>query len=394
MNGVVMLVNEFPPLPVGGAEIQAERLSSYLAGQGWPVWVVTRRGDGLPASEKRNGFTILRPQTLGTGKLRTITFMFFTLVMLFRMRRQYQILHAHLAFGPAFVATMLGRLLHKRVIVKLGGSGSIGDVYTSRRTWRGRLRLAAIRRWADIVIVLTDVMRNEALSAGISPEHIRIFNNGIDASSYRFENAKENAKHELGLDGKTILLFVGRLDPVKSLSTLLEALALSLDLRPALHLIIVGDGPERIRLETQAKTLGVAKMVEFSGNQKDVRSYLQVADMFVLPSITEGISNALLEAMASGVACLATPVGGNLEVLAQGQYGMLVPVGDVNAWAKAFADLGNDLELRTKLGQVARERILAQYDFNVVGAQYEALYTELLDKNSDMYASKVKPGNA
>ncbi len=394
MNGVVMLVNEFPPLPVGGAEIQAERLSAYLAGQGWPVWVVTRRGDGLPASEKRNGFTILRPQTLGTGKLRTLTFMFFTLVMLFRMRRQYQILHAHLAFGPAFVATMLGRMLGKRVIVKLGGSGSIGDVHTSRRTWRGRLRLAAIRRWADVVIVLTDVMRAEALSAGISPEQLRIFNNGIDASAYNFEAAKEIAKHELGLDGKTVILFVGRLDPVKSLSTILDALALSLDPRPALHLIIVGDGPERIRLETQAQTLGITTLVEFTGNQKDVRRYLQAADMFVLPSITEGISNALLEAMAAGIACLATPVGGNLEVLAQGQYGRLVPVGDVNAWAKALADVGNDLELRTTLGQAARGRIFAQYDFNVVGAQYEILYAELLGTAADTSTGKVNFGKA
>jgi glycosyltransferase involved in cell wall biosynthesis len=394
MKGVIMLVNEFPPLPVGGAEIQAERLSAYLAGQGWPVWVVTRRGDGLSASEKRNGFTILRPQTLGSGKFRTITFMFFTVVMLFRMRREYQILHAHLAFGPAFVATMLGRLLGKCVIVKLGGSGSIGDVHTSRRTWRGRLRLAAIRRWADIVIVLTNVMRNEALNVGIPPEHIRIFNNGIDAPTYTFDTSKENAKKQLGLAGKILLLFVGRLDPVKSLSTILDALAISLDLIPALHLIIVGDGPERIRLETQAKTLGIGNAVEFAGNQKDVRRYLQAADIFVLPSITEGISNALLEAMAAGVACLATPVGGNLEVLAQGKYGVLIPVGDINAWAKAFTEIGNDSTLRAKLGQLARERIFDYYDFNVVGAQYEALYTELLGNISGSYTNKVKHGNA
>jgi glycosyltransferase involved in cell wall biosynthesis len=116
--------------------------------------------------------------------------------------------------------------------------------------------------------------------------------------------------------------------------------------------------------------------------------------MFVLPSITEGISNALLEAMAAGVACLATPVGGNLEVLAQGKYGVLIPVGDVSAWAKAFTEIGNDPALRAKLGQIARERIFSQYDFNVVGAQYEDLYSELLGSTSGSYTSKVKHGNA
>jgi glycosyltransferase involved in cell wall biosynthesis len=394
MDGVIMLVNEFPPLPVGGAEIQAERLASYLAGQGWPVWVVTRHGDNLPVVEERLGFTILRPATLGTGKLRTVTFMFFTLVALFRMRSQFQILHAHLAFGPAFVAAMFGHFLGKRVIVKLGGSGSIGDIHTSKRTVRGRLRLAVIRRWADVVIVLTEVMQAEALSVGIPPEHIRIFNNGIDASLYAFEGSRESVKRELGLGGKTIILFVGRLDPVKSISTVIEALARSLDRNPDLYLQIVGDGPERATLEAQAKALGVSKMVGFVGNQKDVQRYLRSADLFVLPSVTEGISNALLEAMASGIACLATPVGGNLEVLAQGRYGMMIPVGDVNAWSAAFITVGNDPSLRTTLGAAARERILTHYDFNVVGAQYESLYAELLGKDPGSYMGKVKLGKA
>ena len=129
MTGVVMLVNEFPPLPVGGAETQAERLSACLAQRGWKVWVVTRHADGLPFAETRDGFEILRPKTLGGGKMRTLTFIVFSLLQLYRMRSEYQILHAHLAFGPAFAAALLGRLLGKRVVVKLGGSNAIGIFY-------------------------------------------------------------------------------------------------------------------------------------------------------------------------------------------------------------------------------------------------------------------------
>lgn len=380
MKGVVMLVNEFPPLPVGGAELQAERLATYLAEKGWPVWVITRGAAGLSKVEERGGFEIIRPLTLGTGKIRTLTFMFFTVLVLLGMRNQFQILHAHLAFGPSFVAVILGRLLGKQVIVKLGGSGSIGDVKTSQRTWRGRIRLAAIRHWADVVIVLTDVMRTEALSAGIPEDRIRMINNGIDVSLYDFDVKKEDAKQALGLDGKTVILFIGRLDPVKSLSTLLDALPLALDRVPDLHLIIVGDGPDRVLLENQSREFHLDSKVEFTGNQKDVKPYLNAADMFVLCSKTEGISNALLEAMSARVACLATPVGGNLEVLAGGKYGLMVPVGDAKAWADALVQVACDADLRTKLGRNARERILEQYDFNVVGRRYENLYHELTNR--------------
>jgi glycosyltransferase involved in cell wall biosynthesis len=151
---------------------------------------------------------------------------------------------------------------------------------------------------------------------------------------------------------------------------------------PQLRFVIVGDGPERAVLETQAKALGVTDVVLFAGNQKNVSLYLQAADLFLLPSFTEGISNALLEAMAAKVACLATPVGGNNEVLDQGKYGVMVPVEDVPAWADALVEYGNDESKRRVIAQKGRERILSTYDFRVVGAQYEQMYNDLLNENT------------
>lgn len=384
MRGVVMMVNEFPPLPVGGAETQAERLSEYFAKHGWQVWVVTRHADGLQEREERNGFQIVRPKTIGPGKMRTISFMFGALVYLFRTRHHYQILHAHLAFGPAFVAVLLGRFLGKKVIVKLGGSNAIGDVQVSMQTWRGRLRFWAIRRWADAVIALTDVMRSEALQIGIPPERVRILNNGIDASAYIY-NAEEKrvAKRQLGQEGNPIALFIGRLDPVKSLSTVIDAMKIAQTSNPALRFMIVGDGAERTALEALVKQHNLEEKVIFAGNQKEISLYLKAGDMFVLPSFTEGISNALLEAMASSLTCLATPVGGNNEVLDRGRYGVMVPVSDVQAWADALLEYGNDVSKRQIMGQKARERIMNTYDFSVVGAQYEQMYNELLCKNDN-----------
>jgi len=383
MNGVVMMVNEFPPLPVGGAEMQAERLSEYFARSGWNVWVVTRLAEGLPEREERNGFQIIRPKTFGFGKLRTVSFMFSALGYLLANRSNYQILHAHLAFGPAFIAVLLGRFFGKKVIVKLGGSNAIGDVQVSMKTWRGRLRFWAIRRWADVVVALTDVMRAEALQIGVPPERVKILNNGIDARAYEFDAAARlAAKQQLGLQENTVALFVGRLDPVKSLPTVIEAMKTTRQRSPKLRLVIVGDGPERAALEEQAKSLGVEDVVQFAGSQKNVNLYLKAADLFILPSFTEGISNALLEAMASGVACLATPVGGNNEVLDQGKYGVMVPVANVEAWADALIEYGNDETKRKIVGQKGRERILNAYDFRVVGAQYEQMYNNLLNEKT------------
>jgi glycosyltransferase involved in cell wall biosynthesis len=300
------------------------------------------------------------------------------LLELWRLRRQYGILHAHLAFGPAFAAVLAGRVLGKRVLVKLGNSGEFGDIRVSQRTWRGRLRLAAFRRWADAVIVLDEVMQAEAMQAGFRSQQVRRMLNGIDTRMYAFPAARVDALAALGLSGKTVVLSMGRLAAQKSLPVLLQAFATALPACPHLHLLIVGDGPERAALEALAQSLHIKEQVTFAGNQADVRPYLQAAALFALPSASEGISNALLEAMAAGLACLATPVGGNPEVLERGRCGLLVNAGDIQAWSSALVSLGQSALERERLGNAALERVRTEYDFEVTGARYEALYVQLL----------------
>lgn len=377
MKGVVMLVNEFPPIPTGGAERQAERLAMYLKNNGWPVWVITRRIDGLPARQNYQGLEIVRPLTVGFGKLKTITFVLGTLFLLWKLRSKYEILHAHLVYGPAFAAMLAARFLGKRVIVKLGNSGEFGDVQHSQRTLRGRLRLAMLRRWADVIIALDDTIYNEILSVGINPKQIRRISNGINVGNFSPLQTRIEAKKNLGLMNKVVMIFVGRLSPQKSLPTLLQALERALTSSPNLHLLLIGDGPDCIALEDQVQLLGIRDCVEFLGNQSDVRPYLNAADIFVLPSKSEGISNALLEAMSAGLACVVTTVGGNFEILDQGRCGVLLPPGDVSAWSNSLIELANDPEKRQALGDAAQKHVASHFDFSVVGSIYESLYTEL-----------------
>ena len=377
MKGVVMLVNEFPPIPTGGAERQAERLAMYLKNNGWPVWVITRRIDGLPARQNYQGLEIVRPLTVGFGKLKTITFVLGTLFLLWKLRSKYEILHAHLVYGPAFAAMLAARFLGKRVIVKLGNSGEFGDVQHSQRTLRGRLRLAMLRRWADVIIALDDTIYNEILSVGIDPKQIRRISNGIDVGNFSPLQTRTVAKKKMGLTNKVVMIFVGRLSPQKSLPTLLQALERALTSSPNLHLLLIGDGPDFVTLEDQVQLLGLRDCVEFLGNQSDVRPYLNAADIFVLPSKAEGISNALLEAMSAGLACVVTTVGGNFEILDHGRCGVLLPPGDVSAWSNSLIELANDPEKRQALGDAAQKYVASHFDFSVVGSLYENLYTEL-----------------
>jgi glycosyltransferase involved in cell wall biosynthesis len=376
MDGVVMLVNEFAPVS-GGAEKQAERLAGFLAGRGRPVWVITRHFPGLPMAEKMNGFNIIRPATVGPGKFRTFSFVLGTLWNLWRLRRQYAILHAHMLFGPAFAAALAGHFLGKRVIVKLGSSGPDGEIQVSLRTMRGRARLALLRRWADVIIALDDDMQAEALSAGFLPERIHRMVNGIDVSSLAPIVPRDNAKTALGKMDKIIVLFVGRLVLQKSLPTLLMALQKAVQFCPDLHLMLVGSGPEQNSLQTMANDLEIQEHVTFAGNRSNIKPYLNAADMFVLPSEQEGMSNALMEGMAAGLPCLATPVGATTKMFDGGKCGILIPVGDVAAWADALIELTRDPDRRAELGRAAQQHIMNKYDFSVVGAQYEALYHEL-----------------
>lgn len=379
MKGVMMLVNYFPPVPSGGAERQAERLAEYLAAQGVRVGVLTRQVGALPKQEERSGFCIYRLPTVGPGKVKTFVFTVILLFTLLRLRHEYDILHAHQAFSPAFAGAIAGYLLGKRVVVKFGNSNAFGDVQRSERTLRGRLRLAILRRWTDVIITLDAQMEMETIAAGFDPDRVLRMNNGINGQDFLPCDDKPAARQALTLDGKTIALYTGRLSPQKALPVLLHAMQQAIGNCPDLHLILVGSGEEKTPLLELTKNLNIGGHISFVDSVSDVRPYLNAADIFVLPSLAEGISNSLLEAMSCGIACITTAVGGSLDVLANGEYGLLIPPNDVDSLATALNNLGNDPEERSRLGAKARQHILSRYDFQVVGSQYYALYQQLLE---------------
>ncbi len=374
-----MLVDYFSPLPTDGAERQAERLSTYLVSKNVSSSVLTRRVGSLARFELRDGFTVHRIMQFGPGKIKSLSFTIFAIISLLRLRNSYDILHAHLAFSPAIAAAIVGKLLHKVTIVKFGNSDSFGDIQRSQKTLRGRFRLAVLRRWVNVCIALDSEMEKEMLVAGFSRDRVVRMNNGIDTSRFKPCSDKLSAKKVLGLGEKTFVLYVGRLTPQKALHLLLKALQDATASCKDLHLLLIGIGEEREALISLTKDYGIQHCVTFIDYVSDVQPYLDAGDIFVLPSLAEGISNSLLEAMSSGLACISTSVGGSSEVLGDGQFGMLVSPRNVEELTKALVYFGQSAGERIRFGVLARQRVLEKYDFQVVGQQYFDLYTSLLE---------------
>ncbi len=179
---------------------------------------------------------------------------------------------------------------------------------------------------------------------------------------------------------------VGRLSPVKHQRLLVDAFAAAVERLRAdapqvadrLRLALVGDGPDRAALDARVAASGVADRIALLGNRDDVPRVMADFDVFVLPSLAEGISNTILEAMACGVPVVATRVGGNAELVADGATGVLVASDDVAAMADAIAAYARDPRRVERDGRAARERAVAQFSIDAMVSRYADLYDALL----------------
>lgn len=219
-------------------------------------------------------------------------------------------------------------------------------------------------RAAQRVLTVSEPFRMELIARGVAPEHIEVVHNAINAQWGRGgqpEAATElRAKLGVAPDARVVLI-VGRLSSEKDHRTLLEAMGRLQGNTPPRHLLIVGDGPERPRIERTVRELGLAGSVTLTGQVPSAEPYYGIADICVLSSLSEGSPNALLEAMAAGVPVVATAVGGVPEMVSHDESALLVQPGDCQAMTGAIAALLGDGELARRLAAKAREVVLEQH---------------------------------
>lgn len=231
------------------------------------------------------------------------------------------------------------------------------------------------------VVAVSDRIASELCRAGVPHSKIKIIDNGIDLAP--FDSAAPRLASELNKGSRLLIGTVGRLVAQKGMTFFLSAAQQLLKEFPGLLFAIVGDGPDRARLEQMTQDLGIDKKVRFTGARNDMPSVYASLDVFALASIGEGLPMALLEAMASGTPVVATEVGAVPKVVLPGKSGMLVRPGDAGELAQAIACLVRDPGLRERLAQNARQQVREQFSSQVMTQNYCRLYDELVEKRTE-----------
>jgi glycosyltransferase involved in cell wall biosynthesis len=368
---LMVLESDFTKKGGGGAESQVRTLARHLIGLGQPVAVVTPLFSFGPQVTAERCFGIPvgrldypRVPVVGGGLmcLRLAAF-------LLGRGRRYDAWHVHIGHHMGAVACLVGALLGKPVVVKISGWWELEKGVMAKD--RGVLDAVAhrlLKRGAAFQAISTRIAA-ELERQGFPADRIVVLPNAVDTSRFHGRRIPRAA------GAPFTAVFVGRLVPEKGLDTLLAAWASAFAGRKDVRLRLVGGGALEEKLREQARTLGIASEVEFLGHQDRVEDVIATADVGVLPSTIEGLSNTLLEFMASGLPTIASRVSGSEDFVVTGQNGWLFPAGDATALAthlRAAASLPPDQ--LAALGTRARADVEAASALDRVVSRLLALY--------------------
>jgi glycosyltransferase involved in cell wall biosynthesis len=296
-------------------------------------------------------------------------------------RRRFDVVHTHTSKG-GFVGRAAARLARAPVVLHTahgfafheGSSRAATAVYTRLERLAGR--------WSDRVITVSEFHRRWAIEQRLAPpERIVAVRNGISASRLVVNQEPDAVRRELGVGaGDTLLLSVGRLAAQKGLGTFLRALPALRERGLPIRVALVGDGPLRSELEGDVAEAGLGDVVTFTGFRTDVGDLVNASNAIVAPSLWEGLSISVLEAMAFGKPIVATDIGSNSELLEDGISGLLVPPEQPSRLAEAIGALAVNRELAARLGAAAKERFERNFTESAMKEALWEVYRPLLEQ--------------
>ena len=353
-------------LRLGGTEAAVVKLVNALDRTRVNSAVVgCKRGDGLKDRLERDVAAFEFDRRDGNDPM-----IIARLASLFRRERP-DIVHTH-SWGTLCEGLIAARLAGIRHVVH----GEHGTMDT-------RPRNVVIQRWAwrrmdSVLSVSSRLADRMADQIGFERRRIHVIRNGIDTARFR-PALRNESRAALGLAGNECVIgTVGRLVPVKDQATFVEAIARLKERGVRVKALIAGEGPLRRELESQAAVRGVSDRLVMLGARTDVERVLAALDVFVLSSVSEGWSNTILEAMASGVPVVATHVGGADESVDDGRTGTLVPASNPGAMADAVAALLAAPDVRARFGAAGRLRAEREFSLDAMTSAYTDFYTDLV----------------
>ena len=348
----------------GGAE---RMLLTLMAGLDWRRWrpvLVCHPGPGtgrLLDSARRAGIET-RGIARGTVGVRRFT----ELVRAVRRERP-SVFHAHLTW-PLRCSTGIVAAAAARVPAIVATQHLLPLLPARPPRLKRAVVQACIHRYVAVSAAMGAVLRS-----GLPAERVSVIHNGIPLEPYL--GARDDAlRRMLTPDDAPLLLTVARLHAQKGIPFLLGALARL----PRVRLAIAGDGPDRVALESESARLGISDRVRMLGEREDVAALLAACDLFVLPSLFEGLPVSVLEAMASARPVIATDVGGTTEVVSHGETGLLVPPEDAGSLADAITTLLEDPVLAARLAARGRALVEREFSATVMSERVAQLYDQLL----------------
>jgi sugar transferase (PEP-CTERM/EpsH1 system associated) len=230
-------------------------------------------------------------------------------------------------------------------------------------------------RRVNRLVTVSQTIASEWADYGVPPDKIEWIPNGVDVERFQPRPEKQALRHAFGLPEHGLLIgSVGRFDPIKNYEVLVEAFARLAPRFPEIGLAFLGEGPCEANLRSLADTLAVKDRIFWLGRRPDPEDFLPALDIFVLPSVSEGMSNVVLETMASGLPVVCADLPGHREVFTPGSEGVVVFPCDAQTLGDALAGLLENAERRLELGMAARRRVLARFNLRHMISDYERLY--------------------
>lgn len=372
----INLLHVIYSLEIGGAEMDLVAKAKVLVeeyGHHIIIACLLRRGE-LAEEAERSGIGVIGPVMSGKSDMGVIP----RLVRIMRSGK-FDVVHTHM-FASNFLGRVAAMLAGVPVIV------STVQLIAEREKWWEIFLDRALQFKTDRMITSSEAVRTSFIERGIREGKVTTIYNGIDFSKFdsidRVE-ARNKIRREFGLDDSTFMVgTVARLQRVKGVGCLIEAAKHIVESVSDARFLIVGDGPQKAELEHKVKQLDLSSRFIFAGTRGDVPAILSALDLFVLPSLSEALGIAVIEALLMRVPVVATNVGGVPEIVKSGETGLLVPPKDPIRLGEAIAYMHSNRDGAIAMARAGERRVREMFEINRLARKQAELYEELLAKRS------------
>lgn len=379
---ICMIVPSFDR--IGGYERQAYSMCLAYQKMGKHPYIVTQNIGNLPSYEIREGVEIYRFYPFFQKFTDTYT-QELEKLFAFDLAGKIDIVHCHAFDFTSGWAIQIATRYQIPTLVKIATERDtvIFQQHIQTKT-KGFQEAFNNLMQATRFISLNPNISRELVSSHVPENKILSFPNGVDV--HRFHplatEKRKSLKQKLGLSAKQhVITYTGRFEERKRVIDLIHAWHAIASEFPQAHLVLVGKGEEVANCQNEIQVLGLSQRVTFVGEVQNIEDYLKITDCYVFPSRLEGMPNVILEAMACGLPIIATAIPGIVEILQDNQTGKLVPPKDVNTLCRALTQMLKNPEAAWKLGNAAREEVLKNYSFEILGKKYFEIYQALLNQD-------------